>query len=62
MDAVRLLREADKLHPGDMSVLYQLARALKSSGRDEEARQVTRQLAKVRARTRNAEREALVLR
>lgn len=45
-----------------MTVLYQLARALKASGRDEEARQITRRLAEPRARTRNAEREPLVLR
>jgi tetratricopeptide (TPR) repeat protein len=60
--ATRLLREAERLHPDDMSVLYQLARALKASGRDDEARQVSQRLAEVRARTRSAEREALVLR
>ena len=61
-EATRLLREAAKLHPDDMSVLYQLSRALKASGRDEEARQASQRLAQVRARTRNAEQEALVLR
>ena len=61
-EAARLLREADKRHPDDMPVLYQLARALKASGRDEEARRVTQRLADVRTRTRNSEREALVLR
>ena len=61
-EAARLLQHADKLHPDDMTVLYQLARALKASGRDEEARRVTQRLAELRAHTRNAEREALVLR
>jgi tetratricopeptide (TPR) repeat protein len=61
-EATRLLREAARLHPDDMPVLYLLARALKASGRDDEARQVSRRLAEVRARTRNAEQEALVLR
>lgn len=61
-EAARLLREAARLQPDDMSVLYQLARALKASGRDAEAREVSQQLADVRARTRQSEREALVLR
>ena len=58
-EAVPLLKKASELRPDEPSVLYQLVRALKMAGRDEESSEVARHLAQVRLKTRERE-QALV--
>lgn len=57
--AVRLLREAADLNPGEPTIFYLLASALRASGREEEARVALNRVSELHISTLEAEKRAL---
>jgi Flp pilus assembly protein TadD len=53
--------KAAALNPEEPSIYYQLSRALKAAGRDDESRKAAARLRELRAKTAGKEQETLVL-